>query len=91
MGVGDAWLFLGFVRSALRRWKTSTFCASRPLSTSKAIARSDAPFSVIAVVTQTRPPATDGEDHPRPGTGAFQITFCDSLHVIGTPRSAECP
>ena len=55
------------------------------MATSNAIARSDAPFSLTDVVSQTRPPATTGDDHPRPGTGVFQTTFCDSLQAIGRP------
>src|ERR1700682_1213567 len=90
MGVGEAWLFLGFERLALLIRKTSTFTSSRPLSASNAIARSDAPLPLVAVVTQTRPPATTGDDHPRPSMGVLQMTFRDSLHSIGTPRSAEC-
>src|ERR1700730_7209215 len=91
MGVGEAWLFLRFEGLALLSRKTSTFTTSRPFSTSNARARSDAPPSFVAVVTQTRPPATTGDDHPRPGTGVLQVTFRDSLHSIGTPRSLECP
>src|ERR1700730_6108739 len=91
MGVGEAWLFLGFERSALLIRKTSTFITSRPLSTSKARARSEAPLPLVAVGTQTRPPATTGDDHPRPGIGVFQMTLRDSLHSTGTPRSVECP
>ena len=74
------------------RWKTSTFTdfACR-LATSKAMARSDAPFSLTDVVSQTRPPATTGDDHPRPGTGVFHTMFRDSLHASGKPASAECP
>src|SRR5262245_62428503 len=92
MGVGDAWLFLGFRRMALLNRNTSAFTASRPVSTSKAMARSDAAFrSRTAVVNQTRPSATTGEDHPNPGTAIFHFTFCDSLHSYGKPRSLECP
>src|SRR5437870_8894695 len=71
IGVGDARLFLGLVASLLRVRKTSTFTTSRPVSTSYANARSDPPRSLTPVVTQTRPPATTGDDHPRPGTGVF--------------------
>ena len=30
-------------------------------------------------------------DHPTPGSCVFQMTFRDSLHSSGMPRSAECP
>src|SRR6185436_15340605 len=39
----------------------------------------------------TRPPATTGDDQPRPGTAVFQATFFVSLHSIGSPCSVECP
>jgi hypothetical protein len=44
---------------------------------------------LIADVIQTRPPATTGDDHPSPGTRVFHITFRDSLHSSGKPRSVE--
>ena len=71
--------------------KTSAFTASRPVSISKATARSDAPPSSIAAVTHTRPPATTGDDHPEPGTNVFQITFRDSDHSNGKPRAGGVP
>ena len=88
MGVGDARLFLGLRAPERSARKTSTFTASRPVARSKASARSESP---TAVVIQTRPPATTGEDHPVPGTGVFQTTFRDSLQSSGRPRSVECP
>src|ERR1700686_3779282 len=89
IGGGEARLFFGFVASALRVRKTSTFTTSRPVSTSNASARSEPPRSLIAEVIQTRPPATTGDDHPRPGTRVFHIPFRDSLHSSGKPRSVE--
>ena len=59
---------------------------------SKASRRSDVSFfTAVAVVSHTRPPATTGDDHPRPGTGTFHATFFDSLHSSGSPRSVESP
>src|SRR6266566_2317533 len=91
-GVGEAWLFLRLSRFALGIRNTSAFTISRPLWTSNASARSDAPVrSLTAVVIQTRPPDTAGDDHPRPGTGVFQRTLRDSLQSTGTPCSLEWP
>ena len=45
----------------------------------------------VAVVSQTRPSATTGDDQPRPVTGTFHATFCVSLHWVGTACSLECP
>ena len=53
--------------------------------------RIEPPRSLTAVVTQTRPPATTGDDHPSPGTRVFHTTLRDSLHSNGTPRSVEWP
>src|SRR5688572_158366 len=48
-----------------------------PPAASKHSARSDTapPPSATAVVRYTRPPASTGDDHPRPGTGVFHATF----------------
>jgi hypothetical protein len=91
IGVGDAWLFFAFNSSPFLRWNTSTSTTSRPVSTSYATARSDTPLALTEVVSQTRPAATTGDDHPRPGTGVFHVTLRDSLQSSGTPRSAEWP
>ena len=42
-------------------------------------------------MSQSRPSATTGDDHPRPGTGVFQVTFSVSLHSSGTTASAAWP
>src|SRR5438552_2836886 len=55
------------------------------------MARRDAPLSLVDVVNHTRPPATTGEDQPRPGTGVFHTTLRDSLHSSGRPVSDEWP
>src|SRR6185295_9923933 len=71
---------------------TSTSSDSCPDCTSNAIRRSDVSFFTdVAVVSQTRPPATTGDDQPRPGTAVFQATLFVSLHSIGSPCSVECP
>lgn len=49
------------------------------------------PRCSTAVVTHTFPPATTGDDQPRPGTFVFHATLLVSLHSMGKPRSAECP
>ena len=69
----------------------SAFTSSRPVSTSNASARSEISRCPIAAVNQTRPSATTGDDHPRPGIGVFQTTFRDSLQSLGRPCSSEWP
>ena len=65
---------------------TSTLTTSRPVWMSKASARSERrAVRSTAVVNQTRPPATTGDDHPDPGTGVFHSTLRDSLHSSGMP------
>ena len=92
IGVGEAWLFFAFSSSASCSRNTSTSSAGLPVSTSKASRRSDVSFfTAVAVVSQTRPPATTGDDQPRPGTGTFHAMFFDSLHSSGTPRSVDSP
>src|SRR6187401_1340135 len=44
-----------------------------------------------AVVSHTRPPATTGDDQPRPGTGVRHATFRPSPHSNGRFFSVECP
>src|SRR5688572_10243870 len=44
-----------------------------------------------AVVSHTRPPATTGDDQPRPGTGVRHATFRPSPHSNGRFFSLECP
>jgi hypothetical protein len=49
--------------------KTSTLTVTRPSVASKPIRRREAARAdTTAVVNQTRPCATDGDDQPRPGT-----------------------
>ena len=40
---------------------------------------------MTAVVSQTRPCATTGDDQPRPGTGVFHATFLTASHSTGSP------
>ena len=82
---------MAFTGSALRARNTSTSAICLPVSTSNDRTRIEPPRSLIAVVSQTRPPATTGDDHPSPGTRVFHTTLRDSLHSNGTPRSLECP
>src|SRR5262245_49180814 len=63
-GVGVAREFLGLMGSPPLNLNTSAFTSSLPLSTSNATARRDA---LSYEVSQTRPPATTGEDQPVPG------------------------
>src|SRR5262245_52332692 len=91
IGVGDAQLFFGLMTRGLLTRNTSMLTTSRPVSTSNASARSDTSRCPVAAVSQTRPPATTGEDHQRPGIGVFHMTLRDSLHSLGRPCSTECP
>src|SRR5687768_8232959 len=71
--------------------KASTLTTSFPVATSNASTRNDTLRCSIAVVIQTRPPATTGVDQPTPGVLVFQATFRPSPHVSGSPRAVECP
>ena len=83
IGVGDAWLFFLWIFPGLDRLNTSTSRICRPVSTSRQITRRDLPPSV-AVVSQMRPPAMTGEDHPFPRMGTFHWMFRDELlHFSG--------
>ncbi len=85
-GVGDAQLFFGLISRRIDGiLKTSTLTTSRPVSTSNASARNEMPRCSIAVVIHTRPPATTGEDHPRPATGVFHA---DVLALAPLERQA---
>ena len=44
--------------------------------------------SLTAVVTNTRPPSTIGDDQPRPSSSATQRTFFRELHVVGRRESS---
>ena len=63
---------------------------ARALSEMPRLSRGDSPASTD-VVTQTLPPPTTGEDHPRPSTGTFQRTFSSSLQRSGTSCASAWP
>lgn len=59
---------------------------------SMAIARRDKPSPWrTAVVKNTRPIATAGDDHPKPGIGVYQATFFASDHSLGVGGPVACP
>src|SRR5215212_3493607 len=98
IGVGDAQLFFGLMsRRSVGILKTSTLTTSLPVTASNASARSDTPLlpraesrgCSIAVVIQTLPLTTTGDDQPSPATGVFHAMFFVSLHSRGKPCSAE--
>src|SRR5439155_12509037 len=66
-----------------------------PSAASRHSARRDSPLFppvfCTAVVRKTRPPASTGDDHPRPGTATFHATFSVALHRTGTPVASEWP
>src|SRR6185295_14986828 len=49
------------------------------------------PRCSVAVVIQTLPFATTGDDQPSPGIAVFHATFFVSLHSSGRPFSVEWP
>jgi hypothetical protein len=65
---------------------TSVSTTRLPVAASKAIALNEMPRLLgvesgasTELVTQTLPPPTTGDDHPRPSTGTFHRTFSSSL------------
>src|SRR4051812_45997968 len=76
-------------------WGTSTsksFLSMRilPVPASTQSAKSSFP-SCVALVSQTRSPATAGDDHDLPWIGVFHLTFSVSLHVTGTFLASLTP
>ena len=103
-GVGEAGVFRACSAAVRATANSSTSWRSSPVRRSAASTRRLAPLpdaAGTAVVTQTLPPATTGDDQPLPGSGAFQATFFSSDQVVGsapvggliggTPRTAGMP
>src|SRR5687768_4287488 len=94
IGVGLACeFFLCLTRACFGSGRnTSVSQSTLPPAASTHIARSDGLVSSpVAVVRYTRPPATTGDDQPRPGTLIFQATFLDVSHSTGTFVAVEMP
>ena len=70
---------------------TSTLTTSLPVATSNASARSEMPRCSTAVVIQTLPSATTGEDQPRPGHRRLPRDVLALAPLSGKPRSLEWP
>src|SRR6476620_4588932 len=98
MGVGDAKLFFGFSSRGRVTLNTSVSTTRLPVAASKAIALNEMPRLLgvdsgasTELVTQTLPPPTTGDDHPRPSTGTFHRTFSSSLQWSGTSCASARP